>query len=66
MQSKVPAIDICSRLKIEPLSYTLSKFNVWVCPTYLLEPRLQNYGVKIPKWDTKSQIGVIMGFINIR
>ena len=27
-----------------------------------LEPKLQKPGVKIPKWDPRSQIGVHMGF----
>ena len=44
------------------MSETLSNCHVWFCPTYVLEPKLQNPGVKIPKWDPSSQRGVNMGF----
>ena len=47
------------------MSETLSNFHVWVFPTYVLEPNVQNPGVKIPKWDPRSQIGVNMGFSNM-
>ena len=44
------------------MSETLSNFHVWGCPTYVLEQKLQNTGVKIPKWAPRSQRGVNMGF----
>ena len=44
------------------MSETISNCHVWVCPTCVLEPKLQNPGVKIPKWAPRSQIGVNMGF----
>ena len=44
------------------MSETLSKCHVWGCPTYVLEPKLQKPGAKIPKWDTRSRGGVNMGF----
>ena len=48
------------------MSETLSNCHVWVCPTYVLGPKFHNPGVKILKWDLRSQIGVNMGFIKIR
>ena len=47
------------------MSVTLRKCHVWGCPTYVLEPKLQNPGVKIPKWDPRSQRGDNMGFRNM-
>ena len=47
------------------MSKTLSNCHVWGCPTYVLEPKLQKPGVKISKWDPRSQIGVNMFFIKI-
>ena len=47
------------------MSETLSNCHVWGCPTYVLEPKLQNPVVKIPKWDPRSQRGVNMGFSNM-
>ena len=44
------------------MSKTLSNFHVWGCPTYVLEPKLQKHGVKIPKWDPMSRRGVNMVF----
>ena len=46
----------------DPVSGTLSNWNVWIFPTYVLEPKLKNPGVKIPKWDPSSLRGVNMGF----
>ena len=62
IQSGLSAIEIWSRSRFEPVSETLSNFHVWGCPTYVLEPKLQKPGVKIPKWAPRSQRGVTMGF----
>ena len=62
MQSGLSAIEIWSRSRFEPVSETLSNCHVWGFPTYVLEPKLQKPGVKIPRWDPRSQIGVNMGF----
>ena len=59
---------ICSLnypLRFEPVSETLINFHVWGCPTYVLEPKLQKPGVKIPKWSPRSQRGVNPGFRKI-
>ena len=43
-------------------SRLLSDCHVWGSPTYVLEPKLQKSGVKIPKWRPRSRRGVNMGF----
>ena len=55
MKSGLSATEIWSRSRFEPLSEKLSNCNVWVCPIYVLEPKLQNLGVNITKWDPRSQ-----------
>ena len=62
MQSGLSSIEIWSRSRFEPVSETLSNCHVWGCPTYVLEPKLQKPGVKIPKWAPRSRRGVNMGF----
>jgi len=39
-----------------------SNFHVWGCPVFVLEPKLQKGGVKIPKWAPCSRQGLNMGF----
>ena len=58
MQSGLSAIEIWSSSRFEPVSETLSNCHVWVCPTYVLEPKFQKPGVKIPKWAPRSLRGV--------
>ena len=55
MKYGLSAIEIWSRSRFEPVAETLSNFHVWGCPTYVLKPKLQKPGVKIPKWDTRSR-----------
>ena len=62
MQSGLPTIEIWSRLRFEPVSETINNCHVWGCPTYVLKPKLQKPGVKIPKWSSRIQRGVNMGF----
>ena len=62
MQSGLSAIEMWSRSRFEPVSETLSNCQVWGCPTYVLEPKLQKSGVKIHKWFPRSRRGVNMGF----
>ena len=47
MQSGLSAIEIWSRSMFEPVSETLSNCHVWVCPTYVLEPKLKKPRVNI-------------------
>ena len=62
IQYGLSAIEIWSRSRFEPVSETLSNCHVWGCPTYVLEPKLQKPGVKIPKWAPTSRRGVNMCF----
>ena len=62
MQFGVSTIEIWSRLRFEPVLETLSNYNVWGCPTYILEPKLHKPGVNIPKWAPRSKKGFNMSF----
>ena len=44
---------------------TMSNCHVWGCPINVLEPKLHNPGVKNPKFYTRSQIGIYIGFIKM-
>ena len=59
MQSDLSAFEILSRSKFEPVSETISNCHVWGCRTYVLEPNFQNPGVKLPKWDPRSDNGLL-------
>ena len=65
MQSGLSSIKILSGSRFEPFSETISNCNVWGCTTYVLETKLQNHRAKIPKWATRIQLGVNMGFNKI-
>ena len=54
--------DIWSRSQFTPIKETLGRAHVWGAPTYVLEPKLQKSGVKIPKWAPRSRRGAFMGF----
>ena len=54
--------DLWSRSKYTPIQETLARSHVWGAPTYVLEPKLQKSGIKIPKWAPRSRQGVFMGF----
>ena len=47
------------------MSQTLRHFHVWGYPPYVLGPKLQNPVLNIPKWYSRSQIGVNMVLSNI-
>ena len=42
--------------------HVLSNCHVWGCPAFVLEPKLQKPGVKIPKWAPRFRCGVNLGF----
>eukprot|EP00957_Ditylum_brightwellii_P112912 8609841-Ditylum_brightwellii.AAC.1 len=54
--------DIWSRSKEPRFKDTLGRTHVWGTPTYILEPKLQKSGVKIPKWAARSRRGAFMSF----
>ena len=47
------------------MSETLRNCHVWGFLKYVLEPKLQKPGVKIPKWYPRIIIGVNLGFRKI-
>jgi len=54
--------DMWTRSQYEPVQQILGRSHVWGCPVYVLEPKLQKSGVKIPKWAPRSREAVFMGF----
>ena len=59
MESGVAPIDIFTRTTIP--RQRLKDLHVWGCPTYVLDPKLQD-GKKIPRWKPRSRRGVFLGF----
>ena len=59
MESGVAPIDIFSRTTVP--RQRLKDLHVWGCPTYILDPKLQD-GKKIPRWKPRSHRGVFLGF----
>eukprot|EP00957_Ditylum_brightwellii_P131044 9995584-Ditylum_brightwellii.AAC.1 len=55
--------DIWSRSKDPRFKDTLGRTNVWGAPNYVLEPKLQKPGVKIPEWAARSRRGAFMGLV---
>ena len=47
MQFGLYYMEICSRSRLDPVSFILSNCHVLGCLTYVLEPKFQNTGVKI-------------------
>ena len=54
MESGVAPIDIFSRTTVP--RQRLKDLHVWGCPTYILDPKLQD-GKKIPRWKPRSRRG---------
>ena len=54
--------DMWTRSMYEPVRQILGRCHVWGCPSYVLEPKLQKSGVKIPKWKPRSRAAAFMGF----
>jgi hypothetical protein len=61
MDSGVAPVELWSRMA-QSTVMLLDDCHVWGCPVYVLEPKLQKSGVKIPKWNPRSRRGVNMGF----
>ena len=61
MDSGVAPVELWSRTA-QSTVMLLDDCHVWGCPVYVLEPKLQKSGVKIPKWNPRSRRGVNMGF----
>ena len=66
LYNRVPRDD-CGLTPIELLTKTKSdhkdllRSHVWGCPTYVLDPTLQD-GKKLPKWNRRARLGQFLGF----
>ena len=58
-------LELWSRSMHVPTRDILGNSHVWGCPVFVLEPKLQKSGVKIPKWAPRSRQGMNMGFSRI-
>ena len=47
-------LELWSCSKFQPTADTLHRCRVWGSPAYVLEPKLQKGGIKIPKWAARS------------
>ena len=54
IHSSIYAIEIWSISRFNTVPETLHNFHLWRYLTYILEPKLQNIVLKIPKWDPRS------------
>ena len=54
-ENGIAPIEIWSRTTIHPYDSIFSNCHTWGCPTFVLEPKLQKSGVKIPKWQPRRQ-----------
>ena len=54
--------ELWSRSTFQPTQDTLSLCRDWGAPRFVLEPKLQKGGIKIPKWAARSCRGLFMGF----
>ena len=61
-ENGIAPIEIWSRTTIHPYDSIFRNCHTWGCPTFVLEPKLQKSGVKIPKWQPRSWKGLNMGF----
>jgi hypothetical protein len=52
-------IELFSGIRLH--CYDLRRIRVFGCPTYVLDPRLQD-GFKIPKWEPRARLGQFLGF----
>ena len=59
MESGMSPIELFCRLKQD--CGVLRNAKVWGCPTYVLDPKLQD-GKKLPKWQPHSRRGQFLGF----
>ena len=55
-------LELWTKSTFTPTKETFSGCHDWGCPVFVLEPKLQKGGVKIPKWAPRSRQGLNMGF----
>eukprot|EP00980_Cylindrotheca_fusiformis_P004423 scaffold945_cov82-Cylindrotheca_fusiformis.AAC.8 len=57
--SLIAPIEILSQSRF-PTHDILHRLHVWGCPTYVLDPKLQD-GKKLPKWKPRARRGMYLG-----
>ena len=62
MDTGLSTRELWTRSTFLPTKEILATCHTWGCPTYVLEPKLQKGGVKIPKWEPRSRRGAFLGF----
>jgi len=62
MDTGLAPIELWTRSTFLPTKDMLSNCHTFGCPVYVLEPKLQKSGIKIPKWAPRSRRGLNMGF----
>jgi Reverse transcriptase (RNA-dependent DNA polymerase) len=55
---KISPLELFSKTRIS--SHHMQRTRVWGCPTYVLDPVLQD-GKKLPKWNPRSRRGQFLG-----
>jgi hypothetical protein len=58
---KLSPIELFTGAKAGDVAAHLARMHVWGCPTYVLDPKLQN-GDSLPKWDPRVRRGVFLGY----
>ena len=58
--TKLAPIEIFTGSRLPNYDF-LHRCHVWGCPTYVLDPKLQD-GTKIPKWSPRARRGLFLGF----
>ena len=59
-ESGIAPLEILTRTRF-PDHNALLRLHVFGCPTYILDPKLQD-GKKLPKWTPRSRRGIYLGF----
>ena len=58
--TKIAPLELFARARF-PNYDMLSHMHVWGCPTYVLDPKLQD-GKKLPKWKRRARRGLYLGY----
>jgi len=58
--TKLSPLELISGSRVPNYTH-LQQLHVWGCPTFVLDPRLQD-GKKLPKWSPRSCLGCFLGY----
>ena len=64
MDTGFASVQLWTQSGFMDVKHVLSSCHVWGRPTFVLEPKLQKPGVKLPKWALRSRCGVNLGFLD--